>query len=273
MFGFKTFTAGLVLGMGGAMFVSHYHVVHTHQGVVVVPRTQKPPLRSSYVDIRTWGEAMWVNHPEVTEALQADGRTSLIGEAVSQNRLQGLPPEPSANPSLPRNVAVSNEEAYRVGQYDDMIVPAPRKRPAPGTVPIAVAPPSPFDPADLALDQFTSPKGDAAPGHSLDQGTAQIRVPEMPMEESSPVIPRGTRNDIAPPRYTAPANLQQTSAEARSRELIRQLIPPTRQPSRGATPLRDLTQDWFSAPAPGSNRSGQTNSLFHESRVDGLDLQ
>lgn len=273
MFGFKTFTAGLLLGMGGAMFVSHYHVVHTHQGVVVVPRTQKPPLRSSYVDIRTWGEAMWGNHPEVAEALQADGRTNLIGEAVPQNLLQGLPPEMSAPPPHPRNVAVSNEEAYRVGQIDDMIVPAPRKRPTPGTVPNAVAPESPFEPADLALDQFTSPRGGAASGLSSDQSTAPVRIPEMPAEETSPVITRGTRDAIAAPRYTVPTDIQQTPAEARSRELIRQLIPPTRQPSRGATPLRDLTQDWFSAPAPGSNRTGQLNSPLNESRVDGLDLQ
>ena len=78
MFGIRTFLVGLLAGACGGLFAANYHVVRTVDGVVVVPRTQRPPLRSSYVDVRTWSQAMWSNHPEVTEALTADGRQDSV---------------------------------------------------------------------------------------------------------------------------------------------------------------------------------------------------
>ena len=103
MFGIRPFLCGLLAGACGGLFVTNFHVVHTAEGVVVVPRTQRPPLRSSYVDIRSWSEAMWANHPEVTEALVADGRSSLIGDNLKENLLDELRPKQTQNDSAPRS--------------------------------------------------------------------------------------------------------------------------------------------------------------------------
>ena len=93
MFGLRMFLIGLLVGTCAGLFVAHFHVVNTSQGVVVVPRTPRPPLRSSYVDIRSWSPSMWANHPEVTQALMADGRSALIRETVENNLLEDLLPQ------------------------------------------------------------------------------------------------------------------------------------------------------------------------------------
>jgi hypothetical protein len=71
------------------MFVGlRYHVVRYADGVMLVPRSPQPPVRSSYVDVREWGTAMWKQYPEVATALVADGRGKLVAEGMAKDLLQ-----------------------------------------------------------------------------------------------------------------------------------------------------------------------------------------
>jgi hypothetical protein len=86
MFGIKRVVVGMLIGGGTMYFADHYHLVHTTEGLVVVPRAQQVPLRSSYADVRGWDAAKWAQYPELTEALQQDGR----GQLIVNGSLQGL---------------------------------------------------------------------------------------------------------------------------------------------------------------------------------------
>ncbi len=272
MFGFKTFTAGLVLGIGSAMFISHYHVVHTKEGVVVVPRTVRPPLRSSYVDIRTWGEAMWVNHPEVTQALISNGRSSLIGENLKENLLDDLLPNEAQAPARARNVAVAEEIPQRVGQLDE-IVPGPRRQPRSGSIPNTFQSESYSTQAGQMLDQVLAPIVD----EELETPVVNSLLPSSPRrparDELVGRMPAPLGDVLDPPKYSRPTERSAGRLEGRSRELIRQIIPPMSNPPRSATPLRDLSRDWLSAPAPGSSAPAPLDGVLNEIRIEGIEIQ
>ncbi|MCA9080485.1 MAG: hypothetical protein KDA58_07995, partial [Planctomycetaceae bacterium] len=93
MSAFKWFFGGLMAGAGLTVFALQYHVVHTNEGVIVVARTQKAPLRSTYVDVRDWSLSMWQQYPEVSLALASSGRTNVMTEGVINDVAQelGLP--------------------------------------------------------------------------------------------------------------------------------------------------------------------------------------
>ncbi len=79
----KGFVCGLLAGTGLAAFATQYHLVRSNEGVLVVPRSEKAPLRSTYVDVREWSLAMWRQYPEVSTALTRTGRADLITEGVA----------------------------------------------------------------------------------------------------------------------------------------------------------------------------------------------
>ena len=78
MFGFNTFTAGIILGGAASLFAMRYHVVQSNEGLIVLPRSNQPPVRSVYVDVRKWNVAMWKQYPEVAEAMVKSGRGDLM---------------------------------------------------------------------------------------------------------------------------------------------------------------------------------------------------
>ena len=43
---------------------------------MLVPRTDQPPIRSAYADVREWGTAMWKQYPEVAGPLVVTVRAS-----------------------------------------------------------------------------------------------------------------------------------------------------------------------------------------------------
>ena len=89
----KGFVCGLLAGTGLAAFATQYHLVRSNEGVLVVPRSEKAPLRSTYVDVREWSLAMWREYPEVSTALTRTGRADLITEGVASGMAEefGLP--------------------------------------------------------------------------------------------------------------------------------------------------------------------------------------
>lgn len=82
MFGIKTFLSGLMLGSVTSLLAMQFHVINTNDGMIVLPRVSRPPLRSTYVDVRKWSLSMWRQHPDVAKAAVMYGRPDLLGDGV-----------------------------------------------------------------------------------------------------------------------------------------------------------------------------------------------
>jgi hypothetical protein len=115
----KPFIIGLLLGAGLSFVALRYHVVRYSEGFMLVPRTDQPPIRSAYADVREWGTAMWKQYPEVAAALVADGQSKLVADAMTDDllgRVEGdetevldfLPEEKPATPARPASTTRKN---------------------------------------------------------------------------------------------------------------------------------------------------------------------
>ncbi|QDT56768.1 hypothetical protein Pan44_48280 [Caulifigura coniformis] len=83
----KPFLFGLILGAGLSFIALRYHVVRYSEGFMLVPRTDQPPIRSAYADVREWGTAMWKQYPELAAALVADGQAKLVADSLTDDLL------------------------------------------------------------------------------------------------------------------------------------------------------------------------------------------
>ena len=79
----KPLIFGAVLGASAMFFAQQYHVVQSHDGFQVIPRTPQQSLGLAYADIRTWTPSQWLAFPELGRAMMAHGSTDLISESVS----------------------------------------------------------------------------------------------------------------------------------------------------------------------------------------------
>lgn len=82
MAGLKTFLTGLFIGSTTSLVAMQIHVVNTDDGLTVLPRAHRPPVSTTYVDVREWSLAMWRQHPEVAEAAVKSGRVDLLGDGA-----------------------------------------------------------------------------------------------------------------------------------------------------------------------------------------------
>lgn len=277
MFGIRPFLFGLLMGAGGGLFAANYHVVNTSQGVVVVPRTQRPPLRSSYVDIRSWSEAMWVNHPEVTQALIADGRSSLIGDNLKENLLDEILPQQTQDNRPPRSrtiarrteVPISIETApsnpRRVGEKSSPPMTetarlldsksAVRQR-WESALDQAIAPIVDDDPATLASDELASePSREVLPengDHAAIVRKLEDRFGGL-LDTATPTNPREKSSQLE-------ALPTSGNASEMARDLLKQVIPHSGKLPGSAAPLRNLGRELLSAPAPGQGGAAQLPS-------------
>ncbi len=65
-------------GMGLMAFAFKYHVLYTHDGLILVPKNP-PGLASPFADVRTWKPSDWQQHPAITRSVLAHGRSDLVG--------------------------------------------------------------------------------------------------------------------------------------------------------------------------------------------------
>lgn len=79
----KPFLFGTALGASAMFFALQYHVVHSHDGFQVVPRTPQQSVGLAYADIRSWSPSQWTDRPELARALMAHGSSDLIAESVA----------------------------------------------------------------------------------------------------------------------------------------------------------------------------------------------
>ena len=89
--GIKPFLAGMLAGGCISCAALQYHVVRSDEGMYLVPRSPKPSLTLAFADTRDWASEQWDRHPQLADALRANGAAdSLRSDAgqVSRDELQ-----------------------------------------------------------------------------------------------------------------------------------------------------------------------------------------
>ena len=270
MFGIRTFLCGTLLGTCSGLFVANYHVVNTPQGVIVVPRSQRPPLRSVYVDIRSWSEAMWTNHPEVTQALIADGRSALIRENLTDNLLDEIVPEQTQTdrPRRSRSVARQSEVEVPIRfESEPDGLPGVATKAAPAKTNRLLDSKSPVRKRfETAIDDAIAPMVEDDPAELVSEQADEI----LPMEDAQAAMVRKLEsrlsglldgaNSATPNVSPARTEVLPASGDANgmARDLLQQVIPPSGKLPRSAAPLRDFGRDLLSAPAPGQGAAAHS---------------
>ena len=79
----KPYLFGGFLGASAMYVVLQYHVVHSHDGFQMVPRTPQHSVGLAYADVRNWSPSQWTDRPELARALMAHGSSDLISESVA----------------------------------------------------------------------------------------------------------------------------------------------------------------------------------------------
>ncbi|MEZ6034228.1 MAG: hypothetical protein R3C17_14125 [Planctomycetaceae bacterium] len=79
----KPYLFGAVLGASAMYVALQYHVVHSHDGFQMVPRTPQHSIGLAYADVRNWSPSQWTDRPELARALMAHGSSDLISESVA----------------------------------------------------------------------------------------------------------------------------------------------------------------------------------------------
>ena len=82
---FKPFLFGTILGAGLAVCALQFHIVQSHDGFRVIPRTPQASLGLAYADVRNWGAEQWADRPELVQALIAHGSTDLVTGSVAES--------------------------------------------------------------------------------------------------------------------------------------------------------------------------------------------
>ena len=122
----KPFLFGTALG-ASAMFVAlQYHVVHSHDGFQMIPRTPQQSVGLAYADIRAWTPSQWTDRPELARALMAHGASDLISESVTNILAESVSEENSTLEELRSflNKSESGKKSDSASDLSDQPVPA-----------------------------------------------------------------------------------------------------------------------------------------------------
>ena len=208
---FKQFLIGALTGAGVVFVALQYHVVQTHQGFRVVPRTPQHSIGLAYADIRNWDAAKWADFPELARALVANGSTDLVAESVTEGLMESV----SSNSPMDQLRGFLNGPSPSAEHSDPLIN-------APGFLPIRKdtddTPSSTFD--DLFSTPFPLDPGKKQPGDSALnsqplQRTTVAQAPNLDVDDvfrsgvsgieatQKPVITSNSPSPAAPSGRTA----------------------------------------------------------------------
>ena len=87
---FRQFLFGTLTGACLVFVALQYHVVQTHQGFRVVPRTPQHSIGLAFIDIRGWDAADWADRPEVARAFVANGSADLVAGSVTEGLMESV---------------------------------------------------------------------------------------------------------------------------------------------------------------------------------------
>ena len=91
----KPYLFGTLLGASAMYVALQYHVVHSHDGFQMVPRTPQHSVGLAYADVRSWTPSQWTDRPELARALMAHGSSDLISESVATSLADSVADENS----------------------------------------------------------------------------------------------------------------------------------------------------------------------------------
>jgi len=91
----KPYLFGTVLGASAMYVALQYHVVHSHVGFQMVPRTPQHSVGLAYADVRSWTPSQWTDRPELARALMAHGSSDLISQSVATSLADSVAEENS----------------------------------------------------------------------------------------------------------------------------------------------------------------------------------
>ena len=91
----KPYLFGTLLGASAMYVALQYHVVHSHDGFQMVPRTPQHSVGLAYADVRNWTPSQWTDRPELARALMAHGSSDLISQSVATSLADSVAEENS----------------------------------------------------------------------------------------------------------------------------------------------------------------------------------
>lgn len=194
----KSFVVGLLIGGTSGLLAMHYHVVRTPERVLLVSRVHQPPLRSIYVDARSWNPARWQQYPELSEAMVKAGYEEILARDTQRE---------SQHQVLPAGAQPERYQQYNaIPQLNPQSIPYQRHPPtARITTEVAAV-----DVAPMAI-ATPIPDGVGVPATKLIPRTASRRTPApqvaKPVPEVLPETATAVR-EAAEPDSTAPTEKQ-----------------------------------------------------------------
>jgi len=217
----KPFLIGLMLGAGLSFVALRYHVVRSAEGFLLVPRTDQPPVRSAYADIREWGTAMWKQYPEVAAALVADGQGKLVADSMTDDLL--------------------GQVESSVAEPLDFL---PEERPATPTRPASSSrkdPPSPIRLSPAGSERRTAPDRPARLSQPTDAAVSRvITTVEKPVAQDDSSRVRSTLESLFAPYDSATGGSTSPVPPASSTADSRSSIPQSSRPQSSAAPPKPI---------------------------------
>jgi hypothetical protein len=186
----KPFLFGTALGASAMFFSLQYHVVHSHDGFQVIPRTPQQSIGLAYTDIRGWTPSQWTDRPELARALMAHGSSDLIAESVASTLADSVTEDSS---TLDELRSFLNNPKKKDGDDSEGLLRIPgssRRSDAPGFSDSSSPIPFPQDltqkenstsPADPFRDPSDQPKGSrtSPPGTLADSRSSRFTVDDV----------------------------------------------------------------------------------------------
>lgn len=196
----KLFLAGLMLGAFAMMLAMSYHVVNTNQGYTLIARANQPPLRSVYLDARSWTLEKSRAYPEFVEAAVKAGRAELLLQGSITGGLDEA--SPTGGEAIPATaVADQTRQAIRAlvpinftdeqGNISQRIpAVAPISPVAPGNVPVpnpgaAATPPAATSAIGQSPAQTMDPLSQVL--SALGNGNSPVKSPIPGAQEAAPL--------------------------------------------------------------------------------------
>jgi len=126
----KPYLFGAVLGASAMYVALQYHVVHSHDGFQMVPRTPQHSVGLAYADVRNWSPSQWTDRPELARALMAHGSSDLISESVAHSLADIVTEENSSLDQLRSFLDKSAEDGAKGDAAGLLEIPASTRKPA-----------------------------------------------------------------------------------------------------------------------------------------------
>ncbi len=227
----KPYLFGAVLGASAMYVALQYHVVHSHDGFQMVPRTPQHSVGLAYADVRNWSPSQWTDRPELARALMAHGSSDLISESVANSLADSVTEENSTLDQLRTFLDKSAQDGVPADATSLLEIPVSPLKPAntdsdaDDVLTRIPFPPEarntslvdPFSGDPLQVAQRPKPAATVVPNPPLPAGPSRLSTADVieglrdddnnPVDSFSVSAPRSN-----PPRSTAPKSAAETAA-------------------------------------------------------------